>query len=307
MMEANFSSLKVKKISCIINPQGANKKWKRTNKFRNYLKKNFPCKIVDDLKDKSQTIEISRNLCSNNELIVAAGGDGTIADVIQGIMESGRQKDVVFGVLPLGSGNAFCKSLRIPNNMIKSLHLIAKGRTKKIDIIDIEGKKATFSSIGATAEVTLEKLRHSIPGLIGHLLASWKMLFTPKKEMKFVLIDGVDDSGERFQKKALSLKVFDCVIGKTNYFGYNWKAAPEAKINDGFIDITLFETSGLRYLLCFPFIYLGIFQKTQKHFKAKKVIIRGEKLPVQYNGESLGEKDEIKLRVLPQAINIIIP
>jgi len=61
----------------------------------------------------------------------------------------------------------------------------------------------------------------------------------------------------------------------------------------------------LKYYLFFSLIYLGFYQRTQKHFKAKKMIIRGKDLPVQYNGEFLGIRDEVTFNVLPRALKVI--
>ena len=105
----------------------------------------------------------------------------------------------------------------------------------------------------------------------------------------------------------MKLKVFDAVIGKTNHFGYGWKIAPEAEIDDGYIDITFFEISSSKFLLYFPSIYFGTFQKTQKHFKARKVILKGKNLPVQYNGESMGTQDKVELNILPRALKVLVP
>ncbi|MFC2158813.1 hypothetical protein ACFLT9_13350, partial [Acidobacteriota bacterium] len=90
-----------------------------------------------------------------------------------------------------------------------------------------------------------------------------------RRKMEIELFDGEDDSEQKFDYKKLNLKVFDCVVGKTKHFGYGWRVAPEAKIDDGYIDITLFETTGLQYISFFPLIFLGLYQRTQKHFKAK--------------------------------------
>jgi diacylglycerol kinase family enzyme len=105
----------------------------------------------------------------------------------------------------------------------------------------------------------------------------------------------------------LKLKVFDGFIGKSKHFGYGWRIAPKAKIDDGYIDMTFFEISNLRFLFFFPTIFFGIFQKTQKHFKAKKIIIKGNRLPVQYNGEWLGKTDEIRINILPKALKVLTP
>ena len=295
------------RISCIINPYAANKKWKRNLLLRRYIQKNLPGTIIATHKDKNHTIETAKNLCQDSDIIVAAGGDGTIADVIQGILMSERPQDVALGIIPLGSGNAFRISMGIPLNVPKAIKIINEQKTKEIDLIDFGGKVATFGSIGATAQVLVEKNKFTVPGFFGHILAARIMLKLSRREQEVELIDGIDDSGDHFDRKVLKLKVFDVFIGKTNHFGYGWKVAPEAKIDDGYIDITFFEIDTWKFLLFFPSIYFGTFQKTQKHFKAKKITFRGKRLPVQYNGELLGKKDVIELKILPRAIKIIRP
>jgi diacylglycerol kinase family enzyme len=240
-------------------------------------------------------------------MVVAVGGDGTIADVLQGIIHSRREKRTILGLVPFGSGNAFRKSLGIPKDAKKAIPILSRGEYRDIDLIEVDGMVAGIASIGATAKATQVKLQHNIPGLFGHLLASRILVNYPRKEHEIELIDGIADNGEHFDKKILKLQLFDCIVGKTKYFGYSWKVAPKAKIDDGYLDITFFETSGVKYLLLFPFIYFGVLQKRQKHFKAKKMIIRGENLPVQYNGEFLGVKDKFEFSVLPQAMKVITP
>ena len=102
------------KACSVVNPKAANRKWLRRTKLRAYLQKNLPNPVHDDLADKESTIRKVKAFCADSDLIVAIGGDGTIADVIQGIRESGREKNVHLGIIPLGSGNAFRKALKIP-------------------------------------------------------------------------------------------------------------------------------------------------------------------------------------------------
>ncbi|HMA54428.1 MAG TPA: hypothetical protein VKT17_08190, partial [Acidobacteriota bacterium] len=94
---------------------------------------------------------------------------------------------------------------------------------------------------------------------------------------------------------------------KTNYFGYSWNIAPKAVVDDGYLDVTLFEMGPFKYSLLFPFIYFGIYQRRLRHFKARRVVISGRSLPVQFNGEFLGERDRLEFRVLPKAIRMVIP
>jgi diacylglycerol kinase family enzyme len=99
-----FSS---QEISCIVNPQAARKKWQRRKKLRAYLQKNLACQIIDSHESKEETIEIARKQSLTQKIIIAIGGDGTVADIIQGVIDAGREKDIILGIVPFGSGNAF--------------------------------------------------------------------------------------------------------------------------------------------------------------------------------------------------------
>jgi len=296
-----------KRLACIINPSAANKKWKRRKLLRKYIQDNLPGRIIDSHEDKATTIQTTRQLCEDHDIIVAAGGDGTIADVIQGILRFPHRKKVALGIIPLGSGNAFRKSLGIPKNVRKAIRCIKKCNTMSIDLLEIEGTWAAFGSIGAIAQITHEKIKKDIPGFWGHIYAAKIMPKLPVKEQEVELIDGVDDSGTHFERMELNLKALDCVVAKSKHFGYGWRAAPKARLDDGYVDVSFFEKSGLRYMLLFPLIYLGIHQRTQRHFKAKKIIFKGKNLAMQYHGELWGIKDQIEVKVIPQALTVILP
>ncbi len=293
-----------RKIVCLINPLAANKRWKRRRRLRAELVKKLPGSCLDTPRTKEETVEMARSVCNSADLVVAVGGDGTIADVLQGVFESGRQDRVVFGVIPFGSGNAFRKSLGIPRNPFKAIKYVLEGDVFSIDLIKIEDRVAAFASVGSTAAVTGEKLRHSIPGLFGHLLAARKLLFYRRKENTLELRGAVDPEGRQYEQLTVTSRFLDCVIGNSNYFGYSWLVAPQARLDDGYLDIILFEMPPLIYIFLFPLIYFGWVQRKLRHFKAREVVIKGEGLEVQYNGEYLGSLDSVRVKVLPAAIRV---
>jgi diacylglycerol kinase (ATP) len=295
------------RVASIINPGAAKKKWLRRKRLHRFLKKNLPGRFYDVLADKDNTIRLVHDLCPTCQTIVAVGGDGTIADVFQGIKEAGKGKEVILGIIPLGSGNAFRQSLAIPKNIRKAIRVVHEGRIKDIDLMDIEGKLAGFASIGATARVTQERILRQTHGLWGHVRAGTILFKLPRWELKAELEEGVDDQGNSFDQKILHLKAFDCVVAKSNYFGYGWRIAPRASLEDSYLDITFFEMSGLKYVLLLPLIFFGLYQRKQKHFKAKKLILQGKNLPIQYHGEYLDTKDKVEIRVLPQVLRVISP
>ncbi|MBN2264975.1 MAG: acylglycerol kinase family protein, partial [Candidatus Aminicenantes bacterium] len=103
-------SIKDLKTACLINPRAANSKWTRRRLLRTYLQRKLPGEIYDGLGDTRTTVEKAAIASRGADVIVAMGGDGTIADTLQGIFEAGRQGEVLFGVIPFGSGNAFRKA-----------------------------------------------------------------------------------------------------------------------------------------------------------------------------------------------------
>jgi diacylglycerol kinase (ATP) len=290
----------------LVNPRAANGRWVRNKILRRALEKRLSGRCYDLCGDRTNTVDLARRSCEDSRMIVAVGGDGTIADVLQGIFESGRADKVVFGIIPFGSGNAFRKTYGIPKSLGKAAKILARGAVVRSDIIEVGGRYAGFASVGATAGVTLEKLQHPVQGLLGHLLATWRLFRTPVEEKIVELFDGLDDRGDAFSRKTIRTRFFDCIVAKTNFFGYSWRVAPLADAGDGYLDVTLWEMGPVGFLIAFPLLYLGLLQRTQRHFKAKKVVIRGKALPVQYNGEVLGELDEVTFRVLPKALRIAV-
>jgi diacylglycerol kinase (ATP) len=291
----------------IINPGAAQRKWLRRKRLQKILEDSLPGQKFDPAPGKESTIDLVRRVSSSHETIVAVGGDGTIADVLQGILEAGRAKDVRVGIIPLGSGNAFRKSLSIPKNIGKAVEILHQGVTKDVHLMEIEGRLAGFLSVGATALVTHEKIRHEIHGLWGHLLAGRKIFTTPRWAIEAEIEDGIDDRGRAFDRKTLQLKAFDCVVAKSNYFGYSWKIAPRASLDDDYLDITFFRMCSWGYVLLLPLSYFGLVQSSLLHFKARKLTLQGKALPVQYHGEWLGEMDRVEIRVFPHAVKMICP
>lgn len=289
----------------IVNPKAANRKWLRRKRLRKCIRKRLPGRLLHTRSQKKYTLERLKQLDPSIKYVVAIGGDGTIADIIQGIVESGKARDIIFGTIPFGSGNAICVTLGIPKNIKKAIKLLEREYTKDIDLIDIEGNIGVLASIGAAAQVVHYKLKRKIPGLLGHLWAAKAMAFIKRKNLDVEMFDVMDDRGIFFEKKRLKIKALDCIVNKTKHFGYSWRIAPKAEIDDGYLDISFFQMPGVIFVLGFAWIYSGLFHGFRRHYKAKKIIVKGENLFVQYNGELLGKRNRVEIKVLPKALRII--
>jgi diacylglycerol kinase (ATP) len=303
----NKKETHLRNAACIINPEAARKKWRRRRGLKSFLDRELPGKKFDIMADKENMIELVRRISPGFKTIIALGGDGTIADVLQGIREAGREKDVLLGIVPLGSGNAFRKSLSIPKDIRRAVRLLHEGEPREVNLMEIEGFLCGFSSIGATAGASDESLRQKVHGFWGHILAGLGLLSRPLWAVEVELEDGVDDKGAPFERKTLKLNILDCVVAKSNYFGYSWRIAPMASLDDDYLDITFYEMPGWKYALLLPLTYFGLYQRRLKNFKSRKLVLRGRGLPVQYHGEYLGTRDRVEVKSMPRAIRIIAP
>lgn len=291
----------------IINPEAAHKKWRRRKRLKKYIDRELPGKKFDVMTDKGSMIALVRKISPDFSTIIALGGDGTIADVLQGIRAAGRERDVLLGIVPLGSGNAFRKSLAIPKDIRRAIRVLYEGEPREVNLMEIEGRLCGFSSIGATAGASDIVLRGKMKGFWGHFLAGLGLISRPLWEVDIELTNGIDENGRAFDRKALKLKIFDCVVAKSNYFGYSWRIAPHASLDDDYLDITFYEMPGWKYALLLPLTYFGLYQRRLKNYKARQLILRGRNLPVQYHGEFLGMRDQVEVKALPRAIRIIAP
>jgi len=301
------SSEHLRNAACIINPDAARKKWRRRKKLKKILDRELPGQRFDAQMGKEDMITLVRKISPAFSTIIALGGDGTIADLLQGIRAAGREKDVLLGIIPLGSGNAFRKSLDIPKNVRRALKVLKTGEPRLVSLMDIEGSLAGFSSIGATAGASDERLRQKVKGFWGHALAGLGLLKHPLWDVEAKLEDGFDEKGARFDAKTLRLKILDCVVAKSNYFGYSFRIAPQASLEDEYLDVTFYEMKGWKYALLLPLTYFGLSQRRLRNLKAKRLVLKGKDLPVQYHGEYIGKRDRVEVKVVPQAIRIIAP
>lgn len=295
------------RMACLINPRAANSKWVKNRRLRGYLQKKLPGEVIDVYGDVRTTVEMARKACEDAKILVAVGGDGTIADALQGIRAAGKLDDIIFAVIPFGSGNAFRKAVGVPMNTRRAINRLAKGTARRIDLIQMEDRCFGFASVGATAAATEEKHVRNLQGFWAQFRTGRRLLAYRRDEKTVELRDGLDDRGRPFEKLVLRSRFFDCVVAKTGYYGYGWRMAPKAKVDDGYLDVTLFEINPTRYAFSFPFIYFGLSQQFLPHYKARSVVITGKDLPVQYHGEYLGERDRVEFTVLPQALTIIAP
>lgn len=105
--------------------------------------------IIADVKItdyKYQSIDIIRDSnLADYDAVVGAGGDGTIFDVVNGLMQNPAETKIPFGVIPIGTGNAFSRDIGLPtDNWQKSIEVIKNFKTTKTDLGFVKARHESF-------------------------------------------------------------------------------------------------------------------------------------------------------------------
>ncbi|MDR2940239.1 MAG: diacylglycerol kinase family lipid kinase, partial [Clostridiales bacterium] len=235
-------------IYFIVNPvagHGINKK--NIKIIKGYMKSNgLAYKTLVTKKPNHATMLAKLAVKNKADKIIAAGGDGTIQEVAEGVAFS----NVPLGVLPLGSGNDLAKSLGIGKNIESALKKIVSGKIIKADLIEVSGRHyLNAASIGIDAEiaVTAGKIKKTF-GRLSYFISVFKNIITYKPFKATVKIGNKTIGGE--------FTLIAAANGK--YYGGGFKIAPGASIDDGLADFYFIKKiPRLLLLIIFPTVIFG--------------------------------------------------
>ncbi len=283
---------------------GQGKTGKKINTLVNTLNRHKFDFEIELTKAPKHATEIARNYIKKGfRKIVAVGGDGTINEIITGIMLSGKAEDVIFGIVPKGGGNDFARNLHFPHKIDKSIKILEKKYVLPVDVGKIEDQYFINAfGIGFDAKVAANacKLR-LLNGLPRYLVALMMALINLKSYNFKLIIDGV----------LIDKPVLLVSFGNGFSTGGGFLLTPDAKVNDGIFDICIIDKVKLfRLLKLLPTVLTGKhINYPEVEIKQAKIIeIKTEKkLPIYYDGELPRLKDpyNFKIELIPQKINLI--
>ncbi len=241
---------------------------------------------------------IAKAACEQYDVIVAVGGDGTINEVVQGMVFAKKP----LGVIPCGSGNDFVKSLHIPPRVEEAVEILFRGETRTIDAGRINGKYfANGVGIGFDAAVTAaSKGFRRIKGLPLYIAATLKALGTFQPVPLTVTLDN----------GTIRQDIFLLTTGNGTTCGGGFVLTPRAKVDDGLLDVTLVRPMSipavLRYL---PDVFRGTIERVPyatMHTSKKIIVESSGRVPVHMDGELFEENTtRYELEVVPKALKVI--
>ncbi len=289
-----------KKIRFIINPISGNSRKKileeEINEHIDADKYDYDIAYTQAV---NHATELSREAVENNyNIVVAVGGDGSLHEVSKSLIGT----KTVLGIIPAGSGNGFARHLKIPFNAVNAIKVINEANIIPIDTVNINNE--TFISIAGVGFDALIAKKFAKSGSRGFwsyfkIITQEYIAYKPKK---YILnIDGV-----RIEKRALLL-----AFANSSQFGYNTSIAPDADLQDGLVDVCIFEKVPIldipyiTNLLFFKQIYKT---KYMEIVKAKSITVeRKRNKVVNIDGESIKIGKTLNIEVNPMSLNIIVP
>ena len=186
--------------------------------------------------------------------LVAAGGDGTLFEVLNGLYRHPKSARIPLGLLPIGTGNAFARDLGLkPAAWSDAIDLLQRRRTREVDVGFVKSADKTFYflnivGMGFTVDASKTAQKLKFFGNTAYTLATlWQVL----KLKSYPLVAKLDG------RELCSDNIF-ITISNTRFTGTHFLIAPDASIDDGLLDVTILENLPRHRLLkLFPTIYDG--------------------------------------------------
>ncbi len=228
--------------------------------------------------------------------IVAAGGDGTVNDVVNGIAGS----DVALGILPVGTMNVFAAELGLPGDLDEAWAIIRAGRTRKVDLVRANTRYfVQLAGVGLDAQVVQEtswNFKKNF-GPLSYVISA-AQIAARKPPRLIVEADGVVREGSFV------------LIGNGRYYGGPVAVFKDARIDDGKLDVLIFKNLGYldiaRYL---GTIFMGKHTDLPdvEYFQTKRAVVRSdEDVPVEVDGEVV-TKLPVTFRISSRKLRVVVP
>ncbi|MGH2582789.1 MAG: diacylglycerol/lipid kinase family protein [Anaerolineales bacterium] len=303
-----------KRIKLIINPNAdMGNAWRQATDLRPIVEEYGGADWAGTVYPTHAT-ELARQAAQDGyELVVAIGGDGTVHEVINGLMSMPEGKRPKLGVVPLGSGNDFAHALGIETKPELALKQVLTGEAKKVDlglIEDEHGRKEYWDNtvnIGFGGSVNIYS--HSLPVVRGFLMYFVAVLLTIIRHYDVLHMRIKTDQGD-WEQRVLMLAV--CNGGRE---GGGFKTAPHAKIDDGVLDFTTVQQVSRPMM----FRLIPEFMKgTQGNFKQVRLgkvkrmeIDCPQPLTLHIDGETYAgfasNVHHLKIEIVPNALEVMLP
>lgn len=261
--------------------------------------------VVRMTKRKGDAARLARSAIRKGfDYIIAAGGDGTLNEVINGV--AAKAGKIQVGLLPLGTGNDFARTLKLPSSIDDNISILRSQRTQAIDLVRIKSDRVRYLinvSAAGFSGLVYEKLTPEVKGTWGPL-AYVRSAAAALPEMHAYRANIVIDGAER-----LSIDLYNVIIANGRFVAGGLPVAPKANPRDGLFDVILIRKCSKPEM-----VFLAAQMLLGKHLsndaiiwrRAAKVSIRSRpKMWFNADGELIGDEPAI-FQIMPRALRFVV-
>ena len=243
-------------------------------------------------------IEMSRQYARMGfDAVVAVGGDGTVNEVAQGLVNS----QTALGIIPMGSGNGFARHLSIPMRAGKALEMLNHSEPIRVDYGLANGKVfVSTCGTGFDAVIADHFAGSNKRGLKTYLQNILKDAFTYQPQTYHLVGDGLD----------VTHKAFLITFANANQWGNNALIAPKASVQDGKLDIMLMSSHAL---LASASLALRLFAGSidDSYFmdtiRASEVTLERESAaPFHIDGDPIEMDKDIHIKIVEDGLKVLV-
>jgi diacylglycerol kinase (ATP) len=238
------------------------------------------------------------------DYIIAAGGDGTLNEVVNGI--AGRTARVRVGLLPLGTGNDFARSINLPLEVEENIALLQAARAKPIDLVRVRSDRVRYFvnvSAGGFSGLVDEKLTPQIKRNWGPLA------YVRSAAAAFPELRAYRTTVRLDKKETFCADLYNVIVANGRYVAGGLPVAPKARLADGLLDIILIPAlSKTELILLAAQVVLGKHLRTKGTIfrRAATVSIRSRPgMWFNVDGELVGNQPAT-FEVMPRALHFVV-
>ena len=238
--------------------------------------------------------------------IIIVGGDGSVNQIVQAFAELRLR----FGILPVGSGNGLARAAGIPTKIKRALQVIIEGNTMPVDAFTInDAFSCMLSGLGFDAQVAHNFARKAKRGLFNYTKESLLHFFKAQPYVFEI----------KLPEFSFFTDAFLISIANSNQFGNNVTIAPQAKLNDGLLDVIVVQKM---HKVKLPYAVLKQLSGNNKmqqlvedmehkniiYFQTPSLEISNLKLaPLHIDGEAVATAQHLWVKVLPNYFTLFVP
>jgi diacylglycerol kinase (ATP) len=267
----------------------------------------LPTEIVSTTRIEELEARARERIGSGRRLLLAIGGDGTL----QGLANAAFGSDILISILPAGGGNDFAAALGLPENLIVAAEAILRGQPRWVDLVRVrtaDGRERLYvggGGVGLDADAAgyASGAYRRFPGRLRYVASALRALhgFEPLQ----VLAEFPECEIPSIESKVLLAGVLN-----TPTYGAGLRLAPEARINDGWIDAVFVDDLNLWGVLkLLPrLMHSGELRIPEvKRIRAKRVKLTTSR-PCMFHGdgEIIGPAP-VDIEVVPRAVQVLAP